>query len=776
MLPATNEFNQEMVSCRFPSKSGFSSAIDWDLTAVDRLTYKTFRTLIDEKCAECSGYLLAAFKEQTSSGKKYHFVDGVIGLQSGFLTERISNIYWFCIYKSPIDNAVHTNFVHRGQVACDNSMTPSFDANILSIISVLSGQKPTASTLYTYASTLFLGRIVEKDPAKGIEALIQCTQMNDPVIKHDAHIVLGQKYAEGIGVEQSEAHALQHFAWAVPFEGTPGAYHSLGKFYCENGQKFKGLKHLEKAVQLGSHSAACTLAFYHKHGQHVDRSWKKCSEYLLQAKNLGSVLAACEFALIGIEKRPADREAYLSYIKTAIQNPETAAIGHYSMHLALKLENILDQTHLEIAAKANYLPAQLLIAQKLEKGLDGFPVMTERAFEYYRSISLKSIEAFYHTARCIRDGIGTEPDYLKGLDQIVRVAKKGHVPAIKDLIDECYEQSHKKPTIPHIQNLLKWVNEYLKVPEPGSEMYVSKLLLFAEKFASTKELQQLLAESYYVLGFSVQLGGQTAKGVQYLEKSCKMGHIISAYTLANLIYKEEISSSPQRVMELLKNPLENKLPSALALFGIILYEGKTGYPNDPKKGFELIQAGAELGFPAPFKHLVNHLLAQGRIQEAHHYIEKGIAAESSFCFFKKAIMLLESNQAHDPEINRIAYQYLKDAESLKFPHAEVPFHLGMCEFRGIGTPHNYVQARLHLERAKKGNEVMVFPYLYKMYTEGLGGPVDYAKAYDILLEANVKGSISAASLLLKLKRNALTGTIILPLPELSFLDFEKSFN
>ena len=148
-----------------------------------------------------------------------------------------------------------------------------------------------------------------------------------------AQSMLGQKYRDGLGVDQSYQQARELFELSAN-QGDTMAHYNLGVMYSAGqgvDQNYeRAAEYYEAAARQGDVDAQYNLGIMYEKGQGVDQSYERAAEYYEAAAREGMADAQCNLAIryaLGQGVEHSNETAREWWIKSAEQGNENAING-----------------------------------------------------------------------------------------------------------------------------------------------------------------------------------------------------------------------------------------------------------------------------------------------------------------------------------------------------------------------------------------------------------------------------------------------------------------
>lgn len=391
--------------------------------------------------------------------------------------------------------------------------------------------------------------------------------------------------------------------------------------------------------------------------------------------------------------------------------------------------------------------------------------LTAQDVTFYEKYAQKGDkEAMYHLAKCYFDGTGVEQDFSQASYWLTKAAKKNYAPAQAELA-YCYLYG------------------------------IGVLKDYKQAWGlAQKAIKQKEPEAYYLIALMYKDGlfvkQNTTEFIQYMNCSASLGYDVAQLEMARLLLLGDeqlaIERNIRQGLKLLEKAANQNNAEALLRLGMLYNNGIEGYVlKDQEKGFQYIQAAANMGLPrALYEYGYAKLYGYGcdqDVSEAISYISAaaeneipdafnvmgdlycygyvyGIAQdyEAAAQWYQKAV-----NARYGEAYPSLASLYMNGKGVAKnMERAYQLFRLaadagviggygglGNCYEYGIVVEKDITSAIQYYQKAADGGNNFSRVHLYNIYIEGDGVRKDVGKAIQYLRDAADDGYVDAMYLL-----------------------------
>lgn len=241
-------------------KASVNDLLPWNLKLIDKVSQKSFQTLVGLKMnQQHSQYLLAVTKQKTETGTQYEFVDGcsllapeikrlVEGHSPQNSPNKINKVFWFTLNR--LLNGISLQYV--GKVDTSEG-TFDLDQDTGKLIAACYSDK-NREALFEIAESFDKGRILDKNPIAAFKCYLQAANLEHP----QACYIVSKAYEFGYMVEKSSEHASRYLQEAVKGK-QPQALYEIGKQLEDNGHFQKAAAMYQQAADQNHSEAAYRL-------------------------------------------------------------------------------------------------------------------------------------------------------------------------------------------------------------------------------------------------------------------------------------------------------------------------------------------------------------------------------------------------------------------------------------------------------------------------------------------------------------------------------------
>lgn len=302
-----------------------------------------------------------------------------------------------------------------------------------------------------------------------------------------------------------------------------------------------------------------------------------------------------------------DKESYNSY-RNRVQEATLNSDESYA-YISKVITDEVDNEDLLAKIKAGDTQAMIRLGRMYQKGLGGYAVDENQAYDYYlQAAKLNDSIGLYNAALCLSQGRGVAQDLKKSFEFMEKSAKSGLEKAVCDygcmVRDGCGTKADLKKAIEifrdaadnHNNKLCQYIlgtmyydgNEVIKKDINKGLTYLRKSAQNGNPTASAD-----IAFHYYTLGLKDP--SQMTKAINLYKKAARQKSPIALTNLGR-IYKDGkyVTQDLKEAAELFKQAAKCKDITGMIEYGVCLKNG-FGVPKDPKGAASYYQQAAQAG-------------------------------------------------------------------------------------------------------------------------------------------------------------------------------------